>query len=301
MSFAALKKNSTATLTKLMASTEEKSFNDERFWKPELDPAGNGYAVFRFLPAAEGEEIPYITQYDHGFQNEANGKWYIERCLSTIGKDDPVNESNNILWNTNTKANQDIVRKRKRRKSFVSNIYMISDPKHPENNGKVFLFKYGAKIFAKITDMLNPKFEDEKQVNVFDLWEGSDFKLKVVKVEGQINYDKSSFESPAPLKDNDDELESVWEAEYPLQPLIASETFKSYDELKKRFNFVLGNNEAPASRPPAQNAASNTNSIDESDDVFADDLPKKPPVTKAAPTSSDQDDEFARYQAMLDD
>jgi hypothetical protein len=213
--------------------------SDDRFWQPEVDKAGNGYAVIRFLPPSKGEEIPFQRVWNHGFQGPA-GKWYIENSLTTIGKTDPVSEYNTELWNSGSEANKEIARKQKRKLTYYSNILVVKDPAHPENEGKVFLYKFGKKIFDKIKDMAEPQFEDEKPVNVFDFWTGANFKLKIRNVEGYRNYDKSEFDSPAPIADSDDDIETIWNKQHALLEFIDPKNFKSYDELKKKFDMVMG-------------------------------------------------------------
>tara|TARA_R110000822_G_scaffold3972_16_gene17010 strand:- start:1934 stop:2854 length:921 start_codon:yes stop_codon:yes gene_type:complete len=254
-SFDALKKNSaseldklTEALTKLDSNNSQTRQNgpDDRIWKPEVDKAGNGYAVIRFLPAPENEDVPFVRVWDHGFQGP-QGQWYIEKSLTTIGQKDPVSEYNSMLWNSGIESNKDLVRKQKRRLSFYSNILVVKDPNHPENEGKVFLYKYGKKIFEKLNDLMNPSFEDEKPVNPFDLWQGANFKLKIRNVEGYRNYDKSEFDSPAPLLDDDEKLEAVWKSEYALGEHINPDNYKSYDELKTKLYRVLALGEAAGS------------------------------------------------------
>jgi len=244
VNFGQLKKNRqdqlsklTTELTKLNSNPNERE-SDENFWKPEVDKSGNGYAVIRFLPAPSGEDVPFVRVWDHGFQGP--GGWYIEKSLTTLGKPDPVSEYNTELWNSGIESNKDQVRKQKRRLSFVSNVYVVKDPAHPENEGKVFLFKYGKKIFDKLNEAMNPQFDDEKPVNPFDLWEGANFKLKIRNVEGYRNYDKSEFDSQGPLLDDDDDLEKIWKSEHPLQPFLDPMNFKGYDELKAKLRKVLG-------------------------------------------------------------
>ena len=230
-------------LTKKLENTIEQpekknKYQDDRLWKPELDKSGNGYAVLRFLPAVEGEDMPWQRVWNHAFQGPG-GQWYIENSLTTLNKKDPVSEENTRLWNTGIEADKEIARKRKRKLSYYSNIFVVSDPKHPENEGKVFLFKFGKKIFDKITEAMNPAFEDEKAVNPFDFWEGANFKLKIRKVDGYWNYDKSEFDSSTTVKENDEAIEELWNKQYPLKPFLASENFKSYDELKSKLDKVL--------------------------------------------------------------
>ena len=217
--------------------TQKQSYQDDRFWKPELDKSGNGYAVFRFLPAVKNEDLPWARLWSHAFQGP--GGWYIENSLTTLNKKDPVSESNSLLWNSGVDADKEIARKRKRKLSYIANILIVSDPKHPENEGKVKLFKFGKKIFDKITEAMKPEFEDEKPINPFDFWEGANFKLKIRKVDGYWNYDKSEFDSPTAIADNDESIEEIWNKQYALKPFLAPENFKSYDELKSKLDKVL--------------------------------------------------------------
>ena len=243
MSFADLKKQSKlGSLTAKLVKEVEKMNNsggsgDDRLWKLDVDKSGNGYAVIRFLPAPDGEDLPFVKLYSHAFQGP--GGWYIENSLTTLGQKDPVSEENTILWNTGVDSDKEIARKRKRKLSYYSNIYVVSDPKHPENEGKVFLFKFGKKIFDKITEAMNPAFEDEKPINPFDFWSGANFKLKIRKVDGFWNYDKSEFEAPTPVADNDDTIKDIWGKQYPLKPFLETSNFKSYDDLREKFNRVI--------------------------------------------------------------
>ena len=243
MSVSTLRKSN--TLDKLLAQVqqesapqEKKSYVDERLWKPELDKSGTGQAVLRFLPAPDGEELPWVKVFKHAFQGPT-GKWYIENSLTTIGKQDPMSEHNTQLWNSGLESDKELARKQKRKLEYYSNIYVVSDPKHPENEGKVFLFRYGKKIFDKIMASMQPEFEDETPINPFDFWEGANFKLKIRKVDGFWNYDKSEFDSVTPLADSDEKLDGIWKTQYSLQDFLAPTNFKSYDELKKRLDDVL--------------------------------------------------------------
>jgi hypothetical protein len=244
MSFASLKKSSgnfkqLAEALEKQASPQSGGSTEDRFWKPEVDKAGNGYAVIRFLPAPENEDLPWVRVFDHGFQGP--GGWYIENSLTTIGKQDPVSEYNSKLWNSGVEANKDIARKQKRRLKYIANIVVVSDPKNPQNEGKVFLYQFGKKIFDKITEAMNPQFEDESPVNPFDFWEGANFKLKIRQVEGYRNYDKSEFDSSSPLLNGDDEeLEALWKTQYSLVEFVDPKNFKTYEELQARLNKVLG-------------------------------------------------------------
>ena len=219
-------------------ATEKKSYVDERLWKPNVDKAGNGYAVIRFLPAPEGEELPWVRVWNHAFQGPT-GQWFIENSLTTLNQKDPVSEYNTQLWNSGVESDKEIARKQKRKLKYYSNIYVVSDPSNPENEGKIFLYAYGKKIFDKLMEAMQPAFEDETPINPFDFWQGANFKLKIRKVDGYWNYDKSEFDSASALKTSDEELESIYKGEYSLQEFMAPSNFKSYDELKSRLDAVL--------------------------------------------------------------
>ena len=243
MSFASLKKSSFQDLlakADTLNKSEAKSGPDERLWKPEVDKAGNGYAVIRFLPAPNGEDLPWAQVWTHAFQGP--GGWYIENSLTTLGKKDPVSDLNRELWNSGGEgsAERNQARNQKRKLNYYSNIYVVKDSANPENEGKVFLYRYGKKIFDKIMESMQPAFEDESPVNPFDLWKGADFKLKITKVAGFWNYDKSEFDAPATLGDlSDKELEGIWKQEHSLSAYTADDQFKSYEELKERLDRTL--------------------------------------------------------------
>ena len=220
------------------APQEKKSYKDERLWKPELDASGNGYAVIRFLPSVKGEDLPWAKIWNHAFQGPT-GQWYIENSLTTVGQKDPVSEYNTKLWNSGLESDKEIARKQKRKLQYYSNIYVVSDSKHPENEGKVFLFRYGKKIFDKLMAAMQPEFEDETPINPFDFWEGANFKLKIRKVDGFWNYDKSEFAAPSPISDDESKIESIWKSQYSLAEYTAPTNFKSYDELSTRFHAVI--------------------------------------------------------------
>ena len=248
MSFSNLKKQSslgnlTAKLVKEVEKLNTNSNSDDRLWKPELDKSGNGYAVIRFLPAPDGEELPWAKMYSHAFQGP--GGWFIENSLTTIGQKDPVSEYNRELWNSGNEADKETVRKQKRKLSYYANIYVVKDTANPSNEGEVFLYKFGKKIFDKIMEAMQPEFEDEQPINPFDFWQGANFKLKIKKVAGYWNYDSSEFDRPGALLDDDDALEALWKKEYSLAALIAADQFKSYEDLKKRLDYVLGNKGTP--------------------------------------------------------
>ena len=282
-------------LTKLnQGNTQQNSNEDNRFWKPDVDKAGNGYAVLRFLPAPQGEDVPFVRIWDHGFQGP--GGWYIERSLTTLNKPDPVSEYNGKLWNSGIESNKELVRKQKRRLSYYSNIYVVKDPNRPENEGKVFLFKYGKKIFDKLNEAMNPEFDDESALNPFDLWEGANFKLKIRQVEGYRNYDKSEFDKPEPISQDDAELEKIWKGEHSLQELLDLKHFKSYEELKTRLEKALGV------------AQDKSNPMDEPEESFP--VPQRTAPAKEAPTataakapwSDDEDeDELSFFKKLAND
>ena len=285
-------KKSSGNLDKLKTAVEalnassEGASDKEKFWRPEVDKAGNGMATIRFLPAspADGEDgLPWVKIFGHGFQGP--GGWLIDNCLTTKNQQCPVCEHNSTLWNSGIEANKEIVRKQKRKLNYIANVYIVSDPKHPENEGKVMLFKFGKKIFDKITEAMNPQFEDEQAINPFDLWKGANFKLKIRKVEGYQNYDKSEFESPSALLDDDDELEKVWKSEHSLSELVADKEFKSYDALKERLEKVLGlNGEAPAVKTTVEQMRA---------------APKKPVAEPVI--AGDDDDDMAYFSKLADE
>jgi hypothetical protein len=246
MSFADLKKQSKlGSLTAKLVKEVEKMNNngsttgDDRIWKLECDKGGNGYAVIRFLPAPNGEDLPFVKLYSHAFQGP--GGWYIENSLTTLNQKDPVSEYNTSLWNNGTDAGKETARKQKRKLTYVANIYVVKDPANPSNEGQVFLYKFGKKIFDKLTAAMQPEFEDEEAIDPFDFWQGANFKLKAKNVAGYRNYDSSEFARQDALLDDDDAMEAIWKKEYSLAELVAPDQFKSYDELKKRLDYVLGN------------------------------------------------------------
>jgi hypothetical protein len=292
MSFENLKRNRDQ-ISKLVQAAEatgggeKKSYVDERVWKPTVDKAGNGYAVLRFLPAAEGQELPWVRYWDHGFKGPT-GQWYIENSLTSIGQTDPVGELNSRLWNSGIEADKEKARAQKRRLHYVANVLVVQDPSAPQNEGKVFLYKFGKKIFDKIMDSMQPDFADETPVNPFDFWEGADFKLKIRQVEGYRNYDKSEFASPSALYDADESrLETVYNQLHDLGEFTDPKNYKSYDELKAKLMRVLGeeatagaytvkqeamiNEPAPAPQPVSQEpvTAEQVNMADDDDDTMS--------------------------------
>jgi hypothetical protein len=259
---------------KIQETSEKKSYKDDRFWRPELDKASNGYAVIRFLPAPPNEELPWAKLYSHGFQGK--GGWFIENSRTTLGEKDPVSEMNSELWNSGIEADKDIARARKRKLQYISNILVISDPANPQNEGKIFLYKFGKKIFDKIQEAMEPEFADEEKVNPFDFWGGANFKLKVRKISGFINYDKSEFDSPSELFAGDDvQLEELWKKQYSLTAFSDPSNFKSYDELKQRLMEVVGDDirsndgtSAPTIEETSETLESKSESVAEETDAL---------------------------------
>jgi hypothetical protein len=282
MGFSDLKKKSKNgiddLIKKMEDQTKSKDYKDDRFWRPEQDKTGNGFAIIRFLPPVDGEDVPWVKVYNHAFQG--TGGWYIENSLTTLGQKDPVGELNNQLWNSGLESDKDLARVRKRKLTYITNIYVVSDPSNPQNEGKVFLYKFGTKIFEKIQQVMKPEFQDEEAINPFDFWKGANFRIKIRKVGGYTNYDASKFDSQSALSDDDNKLEKIWKAQYPLLPLIDASNFKSYDELKARLYEVLGGDIRGAA--PAQKTA---------EDMSEELVEKKPNLKTKKPVEEDVDDE----------
>ena len=262
--------------------------DDGLYWKPSVDKAGNGFAVIRFLPAPEGEDVPFVRMFDHGFQGPS-GQWYIENSLTTLGEKDPVSEYNSVLWNSTSDENhpnRKQARDQKRRLSYISNIYVVKDPSNPENEGKVFLYKYGKKIWDKIQSAMYPEFDGDVGVNPFDLWEGANFRLKIRQVDGYRNYDLSQFDATSPLLNDDAQLEAVWKSEHSLQKLVDRANFKSYEELEARLNLVLGSTKqiAAAAAIEEENVAAYVPK------AKAVEAPSLPTAEDDVPFSTDDDD-----------
>ena len=266
--------------------SNKNKYQDDRFWKPDLDKTGNGYAVIRFLPSVEGEDLPWQRIWSHAFQDK--GGWYIENSLTTLSQKDPVSEENTRLWNTGVDSDKEIARKRKRKLSYYSNILVVSDPKHPENEGKVFLYKFGKKIFDKITEAMQPAFDDEKPINPFDFWKGANFKLKIRKVDGYWNYDKSEFEGVSTVAESDDKIKEIWSKQYALKPFLDPSNFKTYDELKEKLNRVI-TGDRNASTVENANLPPKTN-----------DTAKSTPVS-AQPEASDDDDTLSYFSKLAEE
>ncbi len=307
MGFSDLKKQSSlGSLTSKLVKEVEKMNNtgggaDDRLWKPEMDKSGNGYAVIRFLPAPDGEDLPWVKLFSHAFQGP--GGWYIENSLTTIGQKDPLGELNRELWNSGNEKDKDTVRKQKRKLSFYANIYVVKDPANPQNEGGVFLYKFGKKIFDKIMDVMQPEFEDETPINPFDFWAGANFKLKLQKKDGFWNYDKSEFDTPGPLLDDDDALEAIWKKEYSLQAFVAADQFKSYDDLKKRLGYVLGTKTAPQ-RVTKEELDYETTAQTEVKRVSEEEVLKKLEnsyqESKQVETSSDEEDPLSYFAKLAE-
>ena len=298
MSLATLKKEN--SLDKLLgavqsenAPQEKKSYVDDRIWKPVMDKTGNGFAIIRFLPAPKGEELPWAKLWNHAFQGPT-GQWYIENSLTTIGQNDPVSEHNSALWNSGVESDKEIARKQKRKLQYYSNIYVVKDSANPQNEGKVFLYRFGKKIFDKIMETMQPAFEDETPINPFDFWEGANFKLKLRKVDGYWNYDKSEFETPSALANKDDELEEIWGKEYCLKEFTENSNFKSYDELKKRLDVVL------SGTTTVGNVVEMSSAFDDSPTtVVTVDTPEEPAPTISV--SEDDDDTMSYFEKLAEE
>lgn len=314
MSFANLKKQSSlGALTQKLVKEVEKmnatnSSSDDRYWKLEVDKSGNGYAVLRFLPAPDGEDMPFVKLYSHAFQGK--GGWYIENSLTTLGQKDPVSEYNSELWNNGTDAGKDQARKQKRKLTYIANIYVVKDPANPQNEGRVFLYKFGKKIFDKLMAAMQPEFEDEDPINPFDFWQGANFKLKAKNVAGYRNYDSSDFDRPGALLDDDDELEAIWKKEYSLAELVAPDQFKSYEDLKRRLNQVLGVDSRPARSfeedveddDAEAMLRSSKPAFSRERKAYADDEVEAVVASSSRSSASDDDDDPLRYfQELADD
>ena len=298
MSFDALKKNRSNSLSKLNSQLEKittKSYSDPnegKMWKPTRDKAGNGFAIVRFLPATQGEEMPFVRLWDHGFQGPT-GLWYIENSLTTIGKDDPVSELNSKLWNSGVDSDKEQARKQKRRLKYIANVLVIKDSGNPANEGKVFMYQFGKKIFDKLNDMMNPQFEDENPVNPFDFWEGANFRLKIRQFEGYPNYDKSEFDSPSPIADDDSDIEAIWKQQHKLQELVAEKNFKDYNELKAKLYRVLNlSGDAPNATGTAEEETDTDLDMSSFGAKTQDAAPMKEVSTPSpSPATIDDDDE----------
>ena len=280
------------------AQGDKKTYGDDTFWKPELDKSGNGYAVVRFLPTPEGDEMPWVSYFDHGFQGP--GGWYIEKSLTTIGKKDPVSEYNTSLWNTGIEANKEQARKQKRRLHYVSNIFVVSDPKNPDNEGKVFQYRYGKKIFEMLKEAISPAFEDESAINPFDLrGEGANFKIKIRKVDGYWNYDKSEFDSPANLFEDEARLENIAMSTKSLSEIISPSKFKSYEELKEKLDRVLGLAGAVANST-AESIAEDMEEVPWAG-VNKETVAEEPVISSVQSTSEGEEDDAMDYFKKLAD
>jgi hypothetical protein len=272
-------------------TTEKKSYVDERLWKPQVDKAGNGMAIIRFLPAPVNEEMPWVRVWNHAFQGPT-GQWYIENSLTTLNQKDPVSEYNTQLWNSGVESDKEIARKQKRKLQYYANVYVVQDSANPENEGKVMLYKFGKKIFDKLMEAMQPAFEDETPINPFDFWEGANFKLKIRKVDGYWNYDKSEFESPSALKPSDEELEAIYNKEYSLADFLAESNFKSYDELKTRLDAVLTGTVATG-KTAAQ-------MVDEDETDFTPTF-KSEPAPQSASVDAEDDDAMSYFQKLANE
>ena len=302
--FASLKRDRSESLNKLTnelsklnqpQQSNNNSSGDDRFWKPTVDKAGNGQAIIRFLPPSVNEDMPFVRLWDHGFQGP--GGWYIEKSLTTLSEKDPVSELNTRLWNSGVESDKELVRKQKRRLHYISNIYVVKDPANPDTEGKVFLFQYGKKIFDKISDAMNPEFDGEEKINPFDFWEGANFKLKIRNVESYRNYDKSEFDSISSISEDDSEIETIWAKQHSLQQFLDPKHFKSYEDLKKKFDMVMGLTGGMAPVKKAEDTY-----LEEEDFTPKATAPKVEKKVEKAPAKEvdfDNDDESLSYFAKL--
>jgi hypothetical protein len=310
MDFSKLKKSSGSNLDKLAKAVESMGSNNQNsdadeYWKCELDKSGNGYAVIRFLPTppqdVESDGLPWIKYHDHGFQGP--GGWYIEKSLTSIGQEDPLGKYNSELWESGIEANKEQARKQKRRLHYVSNIYVVKDTKHPENEGKVFKYTYGKKIFEKITQAMNPQFEDDKPIDPFDLWEGANFKLKIRKVDGYQNYDLAEWDSPSALLDDDDKLEKIWKSEYSLKEILDPKNFKDYATLEARLKRVLGQTQQTKYKTAEDYTAKSLDEVEDEQFIKSAVVEKKTTASFAATAviDDDEDDDMSYFAKLVGD
>ena len=290
-SFAELKRSSQSSLDALLKETNkltssESKGKDERFWQPAVDAAGNGSAVIRFLPAAKGEDIPWVRLFNHGFQGP--GGWYIENSLTTLGKDDPVTKHNNMLWNRGDDAGKDQARKQKRRLLYISNVYIVKDPANPENEGQVKLYRYGKKIFDMVNDVMNPEYEDDTPVNPFDFWEGANFRMSIRNYQGYRNYDKSTFMKQSKLDEDDGKIEQIWASQYSLQEFMDPSNFKTYQELEAKLNKVLMTSNSSSKAEDVELAPEPTPSV-------------APPKQSVAAVAEDEDADMDMFKKLIND
>lgn len=304
--FSSMKKNAQSSIERLskeMGKLNSKaSYDDDRFWSLERDKAGNGYAVVRFLPPVEGEDYPWVRLFSHGFQGK--GGWMIENCPTTVGKKCPVCEANNELWNSGIESNKGIARDRKRKLSYIANILVVSDPTNRDNEGKVFLYKFGKKIFDKLQEATSPTSSDETKFNPFDFWQGANFKLKAHLESGYVSYDKSTFQPQSELFEGDDKrLEAMWKTQYPLQPFITADQFKPYEDLKARLDQVLKGGASEGSAVRAEEATPDDFRSKMKAAVAMPSTPpkKSPSKDTPSPAGEEEEDAFSYFKKLADD
>ena len=280
---------------KPQGGSEKKSYVDERLWKPQVDKGGNGYAVIRFLPAPAGDsDMPWIRVWNHAFQGPT-GQWFIENSLTTLNQTCPISEYNSQLWNSGVESDKEIARKQKRKLQYYANIYVVEDGMNPENNGKVMLYRFGKKIFDKLMEAMQPEFPDDPQINPFDMWEGANFKLKIRKVDGYWNYDKSEFDSKSQLKSTDDELEAIYKKTHSLNDFIAPSNFKTYDELKTRLDAVLSGTVATKTAAAMVEAEETGNSVPFTPSFKSEAAPVM------ATANADEDDAMSYFEKLANE
>jgi hypothetical protein len=324
MSLANLKAKTANTLQTLKQQAQQKGQSqkaeDSRFWKPTFDKEkGTGSAIIRFLPAPDGEDLPAIKIFSHGFK--ANGKWYIEKSRTTIGdRKDPVYVLNGKLYNSGIESDKAISKMIKRKPTWIANVLVVNDPAKPECNGKVFLYEFGPSIDEMLQAAMFPIIDENdvdpvSPIDVFNPWEGADF---VIKMHGHKmpdgkggemlvpRYDKSSFKAPKAIG-TDEEIEAIWKQTHSLQAFLDEKEFKSVADLSKRLLEVFGptvgsgiptldglddlpEEEAPVRQKPAP-----------APQEQFDDVPDFPVQTKAPAVQSNTDDELAELAGLLDD
>ena len=299
-SFASLKKNRGSLKDKILEETDKLASGghseDSRLWKPTADSAGNGTAVIRFLAPPEGEDVPFVRLFEHGFKGP--GGWLFANCPTSIENDCPVCNYNTSMWDTEDKTKQQWVRDNSKRKlSYYANILVVKDPAHPENDGKVFLFKFGQKIFEKIKFAMKPEFDDQDPMNPFDMWEGANFRLRMrneKKGKSEFrSYDDSVFDSVSAISDDDDEIKAVWDQAYSLQEFVDPSQFQSFDELQAQVVRVF----------KLDTDVSTGLKIDEDEHQEEEPVAAKEAAPKQSPAVSDDDDDddLKSFAALMED
>ena len=305
MSLAQLKKKST-DISALQKSISEmknkKSSSEDEYWKLTCDAAGNGTAELRFLPAHPDEDMPVVEvhEYFFGKLDKALGKkkWYINRSLETIGKKDPVKEEYWACINKKTEEHKEMAKEIRDRQSFIVWVYIVDDKNAPENNGRVMKTKLSSSQWKFITDRINPDemlIEDGVvPIDVFNLWEGANFKLRAYNGSNNMRtYDRSVWMEPGPLFKDDEKMEEVYSKVTGLKSEVDPDGplyKKTYAELEEQLISVLG-------RPLVKNEDE-----DEDDHVsaLAEEVDESS-VKSNKPSASEDDLEDAELKALLED